>query len=188
MMPSNHALKNPERSAGRAVFVKYDSCNWAVCRCGVTVKGAKGKMASFNRVVLLGNLTHDIKLEKTPQGTPVADVGLAVNDRVKKNGEWTDEATFVDIILWGRLAEVAAEYLSKGSSILIEGRLKLDSWENKEGQKRSKLRVVAERMQMLGGRSTGGGSGGSPGSSYGGASSSGDSVVEESMPDDEIPF
>lgn len=113
-------------------------------------------MASYNRVVLVGNLTRDVKLEKTPQGTPVTEIGLAVNDRVKKNGEWTDEATFVDITLWGRQAEVAAEYLSKGSPLLVEGRLKLDTWE-KDGQKRSKLRVVGERLQMLGGRSGGGG-------------------------------
>lgn len=108
-------------------------------------------MASFNRVILIGNLTRDVQLEKTPQGTPVAEVGLAVNDRVKKNGEWIDEPTFVDVILWGRTAEIAAEYLSKGSPVMFEGRLKLDMWE-KDGQKRSKLRVVAERLQLLGPR------------------------------------
>lgn len=111
-------------------------------------------MASYNRVVLVGNLTRDVKLEQTPQGTAVTEIGLAVNDRVKRGDQWTDEATFVDITLWGRQAEVAAEYLAKGSSVLIEGRLKLDSWE-KDGQKRSKLRVVGERLQMLGSRSSG---------------------------------
>lgn len=136
-------------------------------------------MASYNRVVLVGNLTRDVKLEHTPQGTAVTEVGLAVNDRVKKNGEWTDEATFVDITLWGRQAEVAAEYLSKGSSVLIEGRLKLDTWE-KDGQKRSKLRVIGERLQMLGGRSSGGG-GSAP--SQGSNSGNMDSIAE-----DEIPF
>jgi single-strand DNA-binding protein len=109
-------------------------------------------MASYNRVVLLGNLTRDPELRYIPSGTAVSEIGLAVNDRVKKNDQWVDETTFVDITLWGRTAEVANEYLSKGSSILIEGRLKLDTWE-KEGQKRSKLRVVADKMQMLGGRS-----------------------------------
>ena len=108
-------------------------------------------MASFNRVVLVGNLTRDVELRNTPTGTVVTDVGLAVNDRVKRNNEWVDEATFVDVTLWGRQAEIAAEYLGKGSSVLFEGRLKLDSWEQ-DGQKRSKLRVVAERMQMLGSR------------------------------------
>jgi len=114
-------------------------------------------MASYNRVVLVGNVTRDIELRYIASGTAVTDLGLAVNDRVKKNGEWVDETTFVDITLWGRQAEVANEYLSKGSSVLIEGRLKLDSWENNEGQKRSKLKVIGERMQMLGGRGGGGG-------------------------------
>ena len=126
-------------------------------------------MASFNRVILMGNLTRDIDLKYTPGGTAVTDIGLAVNDRRKSaSGEWVDETTFVDVTLWGRTAEVASEYLSKGSPVLIEGRLKLDTWET-DGQKRSKLRVSGERMQMLGGR--GGGSGG--GGSSGGASSRG---------------
>ena len=109
-------------------------------------------MASFNRVILVGNITRDIELKYTPSGTAVTDVGLAVNDRRKsQTGEWIEETTFVDVTLWGRTAEVASEYLGKGSPILIEGRLKLDTWET-EGQRRSKLRVVGERMQMLGGR------------------------------------
>jgi single-strand DNA-binding protein len=109
-------------------------------------------MASYNRVVLLGNLTRDVDLRYTPNQTPVTDVGLAVNDRRKSStGEWVEDTTYVDVTLWGRTAEVASQYLSKGSPVLIEGRLKLDTWES-EGQKRSKLRVVGERMQMLGGR------------------------------------
>jgi len=117
-------------------------------------------MASYNRVILVGNLTRDPELRYTPNaGTPVADVGLAVNDRRKNaNGEWVEETTFVDVTLWARTAEVACEYLSKGSPVLIEGRLKLDTWETNDGQKRSKLRVVGDRMQMLGAR--GGASGG----------------------------
>jgi single-strand DNA-binding protein len=112
--------------------------------------------ASFNRVILVGNLTRDPELRYIPSGTAVTDVRLAVNDRVKNaNGEWVDEATFVDVTLWGRTAEVAGEYLSKGSPVLIEGRLKLDSWETSDGQKRSKLKVVCLRMQMLGGRDGG---------------------------------
>ncbi len=115
-------------------------------------------MASFNRVILVGNLTRDIELKYTPGGTAVTDIGMAVNDRRKSaSGEWVDETTFVDVTLWGRTAEVASEYLGKGSPILVEGRLKLDTWET-DGQKRSKLRVVCERMQMLGG--AGGGAGG----------------------------
>ena len=114
-------------------------------------------MASYNRVILVGNITRDIELKYTQGGTAVTDIGLAVNDRRKTaTGEWIDETTFVDVTLWGRTAEVASEYLGKGSPILIEGRLKLDTWET-DGQKRSKLRVVCDRMQMLSGGSGGGG-------------------------------
>lgn len=109
-------------------------------------------MSSFNRVILLGNLTRDPELKYIPSGMAVAEVGLAINDRRKgRNDEWIEDVTFVDVTLWGRTAEVASEYLSKGSSVLIEGRLKLESWE-KDGQKRSKLKVVGERMQLLGGK------------------------------------
>jgi single-strand DNA-binding protein len=110
-------------------------------------------MASYNRVILVGNLTRDPELRYIPNGTAVSEIGLAVNDRIKKDGEWVDETTFIDVTLWARTAEIANEYLSKGSSVLIEGRLKLDTWEANDGQKRSKLRVIADRMQMLGGRS-----------------------------------
>jgi single-strand DNA-binding protein len=118
-------------------------------------------MASFNRVILLGNTTRDPELRYLQSGMAVTDLGLAVNDRRKSaNGEWVDETTFVDVTLWGRTAEIAGEYLTKGSPVLIEGRLKLDSWETQDGQKRSKLKVVGERMQLLGGRGQGGGEGG----------------------------
>jgi single-strand DNA-binding protein len=113
-------------------------------------------MASYNRVILVGNLTRDPELRYTPSGTAVSEIGLAVNDRVKRNDQWVDEPTFIDVTLWERTAEVANEYLSKGSPVLIEGRLKLDTWE-KDGQKRSKLRVIANKMQMLGGGSRDGG-------------------------------
>ena len=120
-------------------------------------------MASFNRVILLGNLTRDVEVRYLQSGTAVADVGMAVNDRRKgQNGEWIEETTFVDVTLWGRTAEVAGEYLNKGSPILIEGRLKYDTWE-KDGQKRSKLSVVCERMQMVGAKGGGGGGGGGRG-------------------------
>lgn len=118
-------------------------------------------MASFNKVILMGNLTRDPEVRYTPGGTAVSEIGLAVNDRRKDaKGDWVDEVTFVDITLWGRQAEIAGEYLNKGSQILVEGRLKLDSWE-KDGQKRSKLRVVGENMRMLGGKG-GKGGGGAP--------------------------
>jgi single-strand DNA-binding protein len=126
-------------------------------------------MASYNRVILLGNMTRDVELKYIQTGTAVTEIGLAVNDRRKtSSGEWVEETTFVDVTLWGRTAEVAAEYLQKGSQILVEGRLKYDTWET-DGQKRSKLRVVCDRMQMVGPR--GGGGGGSGGSSGGGGSS-----------------
>ena len=116
-------------------------------------------MASFNKVILLGNVTRDPELRYISSGTAVTDIGLAVNDRRKTaTGEWVEETTFVDVTLWGRTAEVAGEYVTKGSPLLIEGRLKLDTWE-KDGKKNSKLRVVCERMQLLGSRSGGEGGG-----------------------------
>jgi single-strand DNA-binding protein len=119
-------------------------------------------MASYNRVILVGNLTRDPELRYIQSGTAVTDVGLAVNDRRKTpTGEWVDEVTFVDITVWGRQAETVCEYLTKGSPALFEGRLKLDSWE-KDGQKHSKLKVVCERMQLLGGRGGQGGGGERP--------------------------
>jgi single-strand DNA-binding protein len=119
-------------------------------------------MASFNRVILMGNLTRDPELRYIPSGTAVTEVTLAINDRRKNTqGEWVEETTFVDVTLWGRTAEVASEYLSKGSPLFVEGRLKLDSWE-KEGKKQYKLRVVCDRMQMLGSRGQGGQGGGAP--------------------------
>lgn len=112
-------------------------------------------MSSFNRVILMGNLTRDIQLRYTPSGTAVTDVGLAVNDKRKgQNGEWINETTYVDVTLWGRTAEVAAEYLGKGSPIFIEGKLKLETWE-KDGQKQYKLKVVCEKMQLIGGKGGG---------------------------------
>jgi single-strand DNA-binding protein len=119
-------------------------------------------MASYNRVILMGNITRDIELRYVGSGIAVTDVGLAVNDRRKNaNGEWVEETTFVDVTLWGRTAEVANQYLSKGAPMFVEGRLKLDSWE-KDGQKHYKLRVVGERLQLLP-RGGGGGSRGSGG-------------------------
>jgi single-strand DNA-binding protein len=108
-------------------------------------------MASFNHVLLVGNLTRDVELKYLQSGTAVADIGMAVNDRVKRGDEWVDEATFVDVTLFGKTAEVAGEYLGKGASVLISGRLKLDQWE-KDGQKRSKLKVIGDKLQMLGGK------------------------------------
>lgn len=113
---------------------------------------------SFNRVIIMGNLTRDIELRHTPSGTAVTDIGVAVNDKRKNaQGEVVEETTFVDVTLWGRNAEVANEYLGKGSPVLIEGRLKLDQWESPEGETRKKLKVVCDRMQMTGTKGSGGG-------------------------------
>jgi single-strand DNA-binding protein len=109
-------------------------------------------MANLNRVLLIGNLTRDPEIRYTPKGTPVADIGLAINRVLPTDeGEHREEVTYVDVVLWGRTAEIAGQYLKKGRSVFIEGRLQLDTWDDKQtGQKRSRLRVVAENMQMLG--------------------------------------
>jgi single-strand DNA-binding protein len=127
-------------------------------------------MASFNKVILLGNLTRDPQVKYTPSGAAVAEIGLAVNRYWfdKQTNSRREETTFVDVTLWGREAEVAGEYLAKGRPVLIEGRLQLDTWDDKTtGQKRSKLHVVGERMQMLGTRGEGGGGGGGGGGGSG---------------------
>lgn len=110
-------------------------------------------MAGFNKVILVGNLTRDPEVRYTPKGVAIAKVGLAVN-RVWKSetGEQREETTFVDIDVFGRTAEIVGQYLRKGSPALFEGRLRLDTWEDKSGQKRSKLTVVAETVQLLGSR------------------------------------
>ena len=106
-------------------------------------------MANFNRVVLVGNVTRDPELRHIPSGLAVSEIGLAVNDRRKTQaGEWIEETSFIDVTLWGRQAEIVCEYVSKGSPLLVEGRLKQDTWEQ-EGQKRSKLKVIAEKAVLL---------------------------------------
>ena len=126
-------------------------------------------MASFNKVILMGNLTRDPELRVTPKGTAVCQLGLAVNSVYKdREGNSKEEVTFVDIDVFGRQAEVIAKYMSKGRPLLVEGRLKLDSWESKEGEKRNKLKVVLENFQFVGARGEGSGGGDSGGgSSYG---------------------
>ena len=116
-------------------------------------------MANLNKVMLIGNLTRDIELKYTPKGSAIAELGLAINRKYKTDsGELKEETTFVDVTLWGRQAEIAKEYLSKGKPVYIEGRLQLDSWDDKQtGQKRSKLKVTGEAMQLLGSRGEGGG-------------------------------
>ena len=108
-------------------------------------------MSTLNRVFLMGNLTRDPEVRYTPSGTAVGDLGLAVNETYKnKAGENVESTVFVDVEVWARQAETCAEYLYKGSPVFVEGRLKLDQWENQQGEKRSKLRVRADRVQFLG--------------------------------------
>ena len=105
-------------------------------------------MASFNKVLLLGNLTRDPELKYTKSGAAIASFGLAVNRKFKQGEEWKEETCFVDITVWAKQAENCAAYLKKGSSALIEGRLDLQTWEA-DGQKKSKLEVVANNVQFL---------------------------------------
>ena len=161
-------------------------------------------MANLNKVMLIGNLTRDPELRHTPKGTAVAELGLAIN-RVwmdEQRGK-QEETTFVDVTLWGRQAELAQQYLAKGRPVYIEGRLNLDTWDDKAtGQKRSKLKVIGENLQFL--SSGQGGSGGGGGSSQGGGYSQPSSSapqqrsgppqgasaapVDDFQEDDDIPF
>jgi single-strand DNA-binding protein len=150
-------------------------------------------MASFNKVILLGNLTRDPEVRYTPKGTAVTELGMAVN-RVytAENGEKREETTFVDVTLWGRTAEIAGEYLKKGRPVFIEGRLQLDTWDDKtSGQKRSKLKVVGEGLQLIGSR-PGGAIGGGDEEGSGASRSSKSAPPPKAAPsapdDDEIPF
>ena len=108
-------------------------------------------MASLNKVFLIGNLTRDPELRYTPSGTAVADLGLAINERyTDREGKQVERTLFADVVAWQRQAETASEYLSKGSLVFVEGQLQMDEWENKEGEKRRKMRVRAWRIQFLG--------------------------------------
>ncbi len=136
-------------------------------------------MPDLNKVMLMGNLTRDPEVRYTPKGSAVGDLSIAIN-RVYRtdDGQSREEVCYVDIVVWGRQAETCKEYLSKGRPIFVEGRLQLDQWES-NGEKKSKLRVVAERIQFLGGGGQGGGQGGSTGGGYKKPASSGASYPSE---------
>lgn len=107
-------------------------------------------MSSFNRVIIMGTLTRDVELMHTSGNTAVGNIGLALNHKyTTKGGEKREETTFVDCEAWGKTAETMAQYLAKGRKVLIEGRLKLDQWEDKDGNKREKLKVVVERFTFV---------------------------------------
>ena len=156
-------------------------------------------MANLNKVMLIGNLTRDPDLKYTPGNQAVCEIGLAVNRKYRtKEGEDREETTFVDCEAWGKQAEVLKQYMTKGKPLFIEGRLKLDTWEDKDGGKRSKMRVVIENFQFIG--AAGGGGGGeryvteeggssSRGGSRGGrGSSGGGGAPHQNVAEEEIPF
>ncbi len=164
-------------------------------------------MANLNKVMIIGNVTRDPEIKYTPKGSAVVDIGIAVNRTfTPEGGERREETTYIDVTLWGRTAETAAEYCKKGRSVYVEGRLQLDSWEDKaSGQKRSKLRVVGENYQLLdrrpGGASAGGSGGGdeeysdrpsarreAPSSGGGGFSSGRNTAPQPPIEEDDIPF
>lgn len=145
-------------------------------------------MASYNKVILMGNLTRDPELKYIPSGMAVANLGLAVN-RVwtdRESGERKEEVSFIDLEAWGRTAETMNEYLQKGSPAFVEGRLRQQRWETEDGQNRSRLVVVVDRFQFVGGRQDG--------SEQGGYSQSGDAAPQSSASnaepttEDDIPF
>ncbi len=146
-------------------------------------------MANFNKVILAGNLTRDPQLSYLPSGTPVCEIGLAVNRRWKaqQTGETREETTFVDCRTFGRQAETLNQYMQKGRPLLVEGRLRYEAWEGKDGQKRSKLSVVVENFQFLGGP-PGGSRGGASNGGYGGQDDSGPPIEEPPTGGEEIPF
>ena len=147
-------------------------------------------MANYNRVILAGNLTRDPQLTVLPSNTPVCEFGLAVNRRWRgQDGQNREETCFVDCRLYGPQAETFNQYMSKGRSALVEGRLRLDQWETQDGQKRSKLSVVVERFQFLG-SGRGGGSGPTQQADRGAERSSPPSQEDVPPPggDDDIPF
>jgi single-strand DNA-binding protein len=149
-------------------------------------------MAGYNKVILIGNLTRDPELRYTPQGVAIAKIGLAVN-RTWKNeaGESKEEVTFVDVDAFRRQAETLAQYLKKGSPLMVEGRLKLDQWDDKQtGQKRSRLGVVLEGFQFLGGGNRGA-EGGAPAPKPAASKSDAPAPDSEAPPppeDDDVPF
>lgn len=152
-------------------------------------------MANLNKVMLIGNLTRDPELRHTPKGTAVAEIGLAVNRQWKdEQGQKQEETTFVDVTLWGRQAELAQQYLAKGNPVYIEGRLNLDTWDDKAtGQKRSKLKVIGENLQFLSAGKSAGGGGGSPQAARapqrsGPQQGASPAAAEDYQEEDDIPF
>jgi single-strand DNA-binding protein len=158
-------------------------------------------MADINRVILVGRLTRDSELKYTSGGAPVSKFGVAVNRRRKVGDQWEEEANFFDVVVWGRTAEALSQYLVRGKQVGIEGELRQDRWEQ-DGQKRSRVEIVATNIMLLGGRGEGGGGGGpsagrsavAPGAPAGGGGAGGGGGGGQPGPEgaddfeDDIPF
>ena len=148
-------------------------------------------MASFNKVLLMGNLTRDPETRSTPSGQSVTAFGIASNRTYMaggQGGEKKEEVTFVDVDMWGRRGEVIAQYLKKGDPIFVEGRLTYRQWEDKDGNKRNKLSVTAENFEFIGGRGGGNTGGGAGGGRSGQQASAAGSAGEAGAGFDEVPF
>ena len=157
--------------------------------------------ASLNKVLLMGNLTRDPEVKYTPKGTAVCDLAMAINDSFKaQDGTIKETVTYVDVEVWGRTAENCKQYLTKGRPVFVEGQLRLDQWETPQGEKKSRMKVRADRVQFLGGGGGAGGGGSRPSGgsqpaaapSETGRTSARPPVVSEDRPpvqqDDDIPF
>ncbi|MEQ8767733.1 MAG: single-stranded DNA-binding protein [Planctomycetota bacterium] len=150
-------------------------------------------MANLNKVMLIGRLTRDPELRYTQSGQAMAKLGIAVNRYYNdRDGNRQEQTSFIDVTYWGKSAETINQYMSKGKELYVEGRLQLDQWETPEGEKRSKLQVVGETFQFIGGR---GDSGGSPGPRQSAASfgsegapqyGGGPAAPQSSAPDDDL--
>lgn len=147
-------------------------------------------MAYLNKVLLIGNLTRDPELRVAPRGTPICQFGLAVNRKSKdESGAERDETTFLDVEAWGKQADLVAKYLTKGSPAFVEGRLRLDQWEDKQtGQKRSRLKVVLENVQFLGKAPGSAQDGGEHDQFYAPRSSAPKPAPAQDHVDDDVPF
>ena len=146
-------------------------------------------MASFNKVILLGNLTRDPELRYTPQGSAVCEFALALNSVYtnKQTGQKVEEVSYIDLVAWGKTGETIAEYMKKGRQIMVEGRLKQDRWEAQDGKKMSKVRVTVESFTFVGARP--GGEGGAPGpAGKGGGAPAGPEEGPPPGQEEDIPF
>jgi single-strand DNA-binding protein len=149
--------------------------------------------ASLNKVLLMGNLTRDPEVKYTPKGNAVGDLAIAINDSYKaQDGTVKEVVTYVDIEVWGRQAETCKQYLSKGRAVFIEGQLRLDQWESPQGEKKSRMKVRADRVQFLGGPAGGGTRGGGAERPAAAATESArPAKTDDASPlpdDDDIPF